>query len=186
MADDFEVISRPFVPVWRRKRTKQRFVTEVVMALASATGLLLVWAPWRNSGHLTTAISLQLSQGDAVAGVLFSFMGIVLLLMAARLWRAQRKASALMMATEVAALACLAFTDPYSTDHLITFAAVAVASAGWLVVLALDLEDQWLSLIASAGIVALALVPFNLGLGERALITSCLVGMNLMFFRHFD
>lgn len=156
------------------------------MALASGAGLLLVATPWRGLDRLDTAISVQLAQGDLAARALFVFMGFVLVAMAVRLWRAQRKASALFMVAEVAALAYLARTEPHAIDHLLTFVAVSVASAGWLVVLAIDLEDPWLSFASVGGILALALIPVSLGLGERALIASCLVGMNLMFFRHFD
>ena len=187
MKGEFEVVSKHFVPAWRRPKKRNRvLVAEAVMALASVTGLLLVWAPWRDPHLLQTAISLQFARGDGVAAALFLFMALVLLLMAVRLWRASRMASALLMGIEVAALALLSKTDPDSLDHLFVFAAVAVASAGWLVVLAIDLEDPWLGVASLGGVAALCTIPVSLGIGERALITSCLAGMNLMFFRHFD
>jgi hypothetical protein len=186
MEREFEVISKGYVPVWRQgKLTKRQVVTEVVMVLASLAGLVLVWSPWRAPEGLDTAISLQLAQGDVVAVALFAFMGLVLLAMAVRLWRAYRRASALLMAAEVAGLYCLAVTDPSSFEHLAVFGGVALASASWLAVLALDLEDPWLSVVAAVGVMSVFTIPLSLGIGERALITSCLTGMNLMFFRHF-
>ncbi len=186
MSGEFKVISKRVVPLWRLAKKHRQVVVETVMGLASVAGLVLLWSPWRETEDLQTAISLQLANGDLVACALFLFMGIVLAAMAQRSWRAGRKASAVLMAAEIAALACLAFTDPLSTDHLITFVALAVVSASWLVVLALDLEDSWLGFAAFAGVLAIGMIPMSVGLGERALITSCLAGMNLMFFRHFD
>jgi hypothetical protein len=186
MGRDFEVISKGYVPIWRQgKRTRRQVATESVMALASLAGAVLVWSPWRDPEHLKTAISLQLAQGDIVATALFGFMALVLLAMAVRLWRAYRRASAFLMAAEVAGLYCMAVTHPASFEHLATFAGVALASASWLVVLALDLEDQWLFVVAAVGVLAVFSIPVSIGFGERALITSCLVGMNVMFFRHF-
>ena len=155
------------------------------MVLASVTGLLLLWSPWRTTEDLGTAISVQLANGDGVAAALFVFMAVVLVSMAVRLWRASRKASACLMAVEAVALGCLAVTSPASFEHLAMFVSVAVASAAWLAVLSLDLEDGWLKLAALTGFVALFVLPHSLGYGERILVTSCLSGMNLMFFRHF-
>jgi hypothetical protein len=105
--------------------------------------------------------------------------------MAQRLWRAQRKASSILMGLEALALAYLAISHPMSTNHLLTFIAVALTSTAWLVTLAFDLEDGWLALAAACSVAGLFVVFVNMGLGERALITSSLVGMNVMFFRHF-
>ncbi len=186
MLGDFKVVSRPYVPIWRQKRAKRQIAAETVMGVASVAGLVLVWSPWRDPQELQTAISFQLAARDLVAVSLFVFMAFVLLSMAVRLKRAQRTASALLMGLEALALAYLAMSDPLSIDHLVTFVAVALASAGWLVVLALDLEDSWLGLASLGGVAALFLIPVSMGIGERVLITSCLVGMNVMFFRHFD
>ncbi len=186
MSGEFKVISKRVVPLWRLAKKHRQVVAEAVMGSASVAGLVLLWSPWRSATHLQTAISFQLASGDLVAGALFMFMGVVLAAMAQRAWRAGRRASAMLMLAEIAALAFLVLTDPYSIDHLITFLAVAVVSAGWLVVLAFDLEDPWLGYVAFAGVLAVGMLPVSFGLGERALVTSCLVGMNLMFFRHFD
>ncbi len=185
MLEDFRVVSKGYIPVWR-KRTKRKRAADAAMALASIAGLVLVWTPWRGHEDLRTAISVQLANGDPAAIALFAFMALVLALMAQRLWRADRKPSAGLMSAEVVALGLLAVTDPNSIDHLLVFAAVALSSAAWLVVLAIDLDDRLLHTAALCGLASFALVPSSLGLSERALITSCLLGMDLMFFRHFD
>lgn len=183
---DFKVVSKSYIPMWRRKAARRRVWSEVAMAAVSLAGLVFVWTPWREVRGLHTAISVQLSRGDAAAVALFVFMGLVLAAMAERLLRAGRKASALLMALEAVALGYLAFSDPYSFDHLATFVMVAIASSCWLVVLAYDLEDWWLGAASVGSIVALSMIPtVSMGLGERALVTSCLAGMNVMFFRHF-
>lgn len=187
MSSDFEVVSKRHVPIWREaKRAKRKYIAEIVMALASFFGLVLLWSQWQDRNYIGTPISFQLAEGDWVAVSLFAFMGLILLLMAMRLWRAERKPSACLMVFEVAALVFLALSDPESTDHLLMFGAVALTSAGWLVVLALELEDQWLKWAAAFVVGSLFLIPENMGIGERVLITSCLVGINLMFFRHFE
>jgi hypothetical protein len=185
VSDDFQVISKRHVPPWREVKKVRRPIAEAVMVPTSLASLVLVWTPWRHIDEIRTAISIQLAQGDAVAMAIFAFMGLVLLVMGIKLWRARRFASAILMAAEVGALAALAATNPTSDEHLLMFGALALASSAWLVVLAYDLEDPWLGVAAAAGILSLALIPWSIGLGERALITSCLAGMNLMVFRHF-
>lgn len=185
MLGEFHVVSKRYVPLWRQHRPKRQLATEVTMAVASLAGLALVWAPWREAQHLNGAISFQIAAGDPVAVALFAFMGLVLVAMSTRLWRAQRKASAILMGLEALALAYLAFSHPMSIDHLITFIAVALTSTAWLVTLAFDLEDGWLGLAAACSVAGLFIVFANMGIGERSLITSSLLGMNVMFFRHF-
>ncbi len=187
MSEDFEIVSKRYVPIWReKKRSKRRYFAEVLMALASVTGVLLLWVRLFDNTYLSTPISFQVAEGDFTATALFAFMGLVLLLMALRLWVADRKSAALLMAGEVAALVVLASTDPLSEDHLMTFIAVVVASAGWMIVVAVDFRDWLLGIAVVGGLVSIGLIFVNMGLGERTLITSCLVGVNLMFYRHFD
>jgi hypothetical protein len=185
MLGEFHVVSKRYVPLWRQRRRKRQVATEVTMAIASLAGLVLVWAPWRETEHLNGAISFQVAAGDPVAVALFAFMGLVLIAMAHRLYIAQRRASAIFMGLQAAALAYLAFSDPLSIDHLLTFIAVALTSTAWLVTLAFDLEDGWLGIAAACSVAGLFVVFANMGIGERSLITSSLLGMNVMFFRHF-
>lgn len=185
MLGEFHVVSKRYVPLWRQRKKKRQWATEATMALASLAGLVLVWAPWRDNGHLNGAISFQLATVDPVAVALFAFMGLVLFAMAHRLYHAQRKASAVLMGLQAVALAYLAFSDPVSIDHLVTFIAVALTSTAWLVTLAFDLEDGWLGLAAVCSVAGLFVVFANMGIGERSLITSSLLGMNVMYFRHF-
>lgn len=186
MLEDFRVVSKRYVPIWRQQRSKKRVAAEYTMVLASAAALILVWMPFDGQEGLVTAISVQLAEGSIAAAALFLFMALVLGLMAQRLWRADRKASSALMLAEIAALALLAMTNPNSIDHLLVFAAVALSSAGWLVVSAFGLGDRLLHLAAALGIFSISLIPVSIGMGERALISTCVLGMDLMFFRHFD
>lgn len=170
-----------YIPTWRRTiRKRARRIPAPIFGALSVICLALLWIP----SMVAYPISNQLAEGNRIAWAMFLLCGIVILLLAATMVKAERFFSMLFLLGVMATMGYIASSDPNSLNHLSAFIMVSLALCGWMFWMANDLDDgglRWCAIGAAAGILA----SFgSLGIGERILITSSLAFVNVAYYGH--
>ncbi|MBS1715423.1 MAG: hypothetical protein JST30_13925 [Armatimonadetes bacterium] len=181
-------VKEGFVPVWRRRRRSLAWIwTDRVMAVSSVASAvaLSVPEPGRSTG-LNEAISLSLSRGHWAAVTVFLTAAAVLSLLAFRLGRHRRWGAAVFLALDVLLLAVIALTNPLSDVHQLAFIGCAVATTLWLFLIAWEMDEPIVKILASGATVGAVTSVLFVGLGERILVACCLGGGALLYFNVFD
>jgi hypothetical protein len=134
----------------------------------------------------STAISMQLHQGGPSARLLFALMGLTLMYFALRLWQWGSKAGAFIAGVIVATLALIAFTHPLSGVHNGAFVCLSLGLVSMhFAVFYRDLDGK-LFFPTVGALAGLAICPLNLGVGERVLVASTCVALNLLYYGELD
>jgi cation transport ATPase len=130
------------------------------------------------------AISIQLSNGDLAARLLFggTFCYLGFVTVRSVLWR--EFVFAAMCAATVIALAIIAVTTTTSMTHQTTFICLAVTLVAIQWVFFLVYERSLLLIFAVAAFAGAALCFWHLGYGERLLVLSSCVGINVIYFHN--
>lgn len=129
-------------------------------------------------------ISVQLSRGHKDAWTLFGILGVTGVILMVRLAASGNPGIAFILAMDLGLLGGIASTDPFSVNHLFMFICAALISSTWLALAAREMEDGWITALVLLAIVGMGLCFKSMGFGERVLIASMLLGMNLMYYRH--
>ncbi|MBI5706881.1 MAG: hypothetical protein HZC36_07815 [Armatimonadetes bacterium] len=129
-------------------------------------------------------ISVQLSKGHKDAWTLFAVLGLIGMILMVRLAASGNPGIAFVLAMDLGLLGGIASTDPYSVNHLFMFICAALISSTWLALAAREMEDPWITALVICAIVGMGLCFKSMGFGERVLIASMVLGMNLMYYRH--
>lgn len=181
-----------YVPIWRdpaylrRQRARKWIPPWAILVLSLvAAGLLAIPGSEQNGGY-ASAISFELRDRNPVAWILFALMATILGVHSKTQYRNQRLVSAIAMWAVIAGLAAISVTDPHSEFHLTVFMGVALLAIVWLVLIGLELDDFGLQLLAVGAGLGIVLCLFVIGIGERMLIASTLLGLNLVHYRHLD
>ncbi|HWD41328.1 MAG TPA: hypothetical protein VG944_20965 [Fimbriimonas sp.] len=122
--------------------------------------------------------------GNKPSWVLFGLLGLALLYLAAKFLGASLHLSFCLCLLAVAALATIAFTNPFSAGHLLVFGGLCCMIPVWLMGLHLDLGGWKLPSAAALCIVGICTCTANLGIGERIVLLGALFGLNSVFYEH--
>lgn len=144
--------------------------------------MVLLWLP----GSLSEPISEQLHRGEWAAWILMALCGALLLALIGRMVRLERFASVAVLFGVLGMLGYIAYSDPYSPNHLFCFLAVSLLLSGWMGWMAWELEDRILTVLALGAVAAVAVSLGWLGVGERMLVTCATGAANELFLEHFD
>ena len=183
-----ELRKKLYTPQWRDPKAlraeRRGRKLRPLMAVLSLGCLSCLFLP--DKFEYSTAISLQLYQGSFSARTLFVLMGLTLVYFSLRLWQWGSRAAALLAVGIVGTLGLIAFTHPLSSLHNSAFICL---SLGLVTVHASvfykDLDGR-LFLPTVGALAGLALCPFNLGVGERVLVASTCVALNLLYYGELD
>lgn len=172
-----------YIPSWRRQaRRRARRLPRPIYGTLTLVALGLLWIPQT----VRVPISNQLAMGSKVAWALFGICGLLVLIQAALMAKAERVFSMLFMLGVIMAMGYIATSDPYSLNHLSAFIFVSLALVGWMFWMAHDVDDGYLRLTAIGGVVGIGAAFANLGIGERILMTASLAFINVLYYEHLD
>lgn len=181
-------INAPKPPAWRdpirlRAEAHRRRQRPILLALSLLCLLLLVLPPDRAYDE---AISFQLARGAPTAWALFVVMGVTLGYLAVRLWKWENRVWAIAAGLVILGLGMISVTNPYSGTHQGVFTtmcgAILLGHLGFFY----GHLDYRLLPTAILAAVAVFLCFGHLGLGERLLVASSLVALNLLVYGHLD
>lgn len=130
-------------------------------------------------------ISFQLEDGEESAWLMLAIIMSVMAILAWRMAKWGRWMSALALTIDIGGLAYISTSDPRSLNHLFAFIVSAVVTSAWLLLLALELEDDVLKWLAYGAIGGVALSFTVMGYGERVLLLCSLAGANLLYYGYF-
>ncbi len=172
-----------YIPSWRRQvRRRAKRIPRPIYGALSLIALGLLWIP----ETVRQPISNQLAQGSRIAWGLFSICGLLVLIQAALMAKAERIFSMLFLLGVIAAMGYIATSDPYSLNHLSAFIFVSLALVGWKFWMAHDMDDSGLRWCALGGAIGIGAAFGNLGIGERVLMTASVAFINVLYYEHLD
>jgi hypothetical protein len=184
MPGNFEILRPPKPPFWRdpKHRPKEVGLERFVFVSVSLVCGGLMFLPSR-LGFLAP-ISLELAEGSIGSWALFGLLGIALAYLTVKFGKVGRYFSSVFCLLAIGGLSVIAFTDPFSFGHTMTFGTLSLLVPIWLWGLQMDIEDPKLAASATGCTLAFIGCGFNLGIGERLMLVSALCGLNVVFYEH--
>jgi hypothetical protein len=181
MKPDFEVRPTGYIPSWR-KATKavDSFWVKAPLALCSVLAICLLLIP--NEGGYRIPLSVEWAMHSPVGYYRLFSMELTLAVLSAKLWIKKRPFDASICLMPMFALGYLASSPPFSYEHFMVFAGLALTIEVWHWALAAQLEDFRLYWLARFSLVAAIVCFVELGLGERLLCIGVILAANLAFY----
>lgn len=183
-----QVLNKPHTPMWRDPdyiritERDQRF--RVVLGGMTLACMLCLMVPDRLDYE--QAISFQLAEGAISARLLFGTMFVTLAYLTVRLWLWRSRLTSAATLGIVAALATIATTNPASVTHNAVFVTLALMLLLGHTILFYAHLDPKLFCCALGSLLGIFVCPFNLGMGERMIIVSSCVTLNVMYYGYLD
>ncbi|HEY3781755.1 MAG TPA: hypothetical protein VGL56_11765 [Fimbriimonadaceae bacterium] len=186
MPGDFYVREK-YVPTWRRRAKPidrvLRFLSNVsrwvLLVFCIGCAVCVIWPPQTSYAE---PISFQIARGNPLAwGIMLTLMGLLLGSIPMLFYR-RRYISVGICVAGVIGLILICNSDPNSSFHLMTFIWTCVALLGWLVGLGLMEGDPIILWAAFSAWIGICTCLGAMGIGERLVILSALVGIRGLFW----
>ncbi len=188
MSQEMHLRKKLYTPIWRdpkylRIQERDRKLAPILAWLTVACLAFLLLPPGLRYGE---AISFQLAEGAVTAQLLFGMMFVTLIYLGLRLAFWQQYLGALATLLMTGALSIIALTDPLSSTHNGVFILLCLMLCTGHVGVFCVHGDAKLLLTAVVALAGLVICKFSLGTGERMLVGSTCLALNVLYYDYLD